>query len=171
MNDKGLDIKCFKLIPYRLNEEVIIDVQQMIPLPEAKDYQNKIKEQKEERRETRESSRDYTRYTCDNIKGLTKRGLVFVVWTEYLKSNSNITMDKLESAFPKDIRGKLFVTKEHALDQQKRNNRNINRYFLESEAVVEIDEQEYVISNQWGKDNISRFIECARKLGYTIDAE
>lgn len=46
---KGIDIRCVRLVPYADNGRTLIDVQQIIPLPEAADYQIKLrnKEQKE----------------------------------------------------------------------------------------------------------------------------
>lgn len=46
---KGLDIRCVRLVPYDDNGRTLVDVQQIIPLPEAADYQIKVryKEQKE----------------------------------------------------------------------------------------------------------------------------
>jgi len=44
LNDQGLDIRCVRLKPYRdADGTVLIDVQQLIPLPEATDYQTQIK--------------------------------------------------------------------------------------------------------------------------------
>ena len=45
LNRQGLDITCIRFIPYRLNESILIDVSQIIPLPEAADYEVKIREQ------------------------------------------------------------------------------------------------------------------------------
>jgi hypothetical protein len=38
LNERGLDIRCVRLKPYELNAQVILDVQQLIPLPEAQEY-------------------------------------------------------------------------------------------------------------------------------------
>ncbi|MDH4078873.1 MAG: hypothetical protein OEU68_03565 [Nitrospira sp.] len=38
LNEQGLDIRCVRLKPYEMNSRVILDVQQLIPLPEAQDY-------------------------------------------------------------------------------------------------------------------------------------
>lgn len=38
LNQRGLDIRCVRLKPYEMNSSVILDVQQLIPLPEAQDY-------------------------------------------------------------------------------------------------------------------------------------
>lgn len=47
LNERGLDIRCVRLKPYEMNAQVILDVQQLIPLPEAQEYmiQVGIKEQ------------------------------------------------------------------------------------------------------------------------------
>jgi hypothetical protein len=33
------DISCYRIVPYRLGAEILLDLQQIIPLPEAKDFQ------------------------------------------------------------------------------------------------------------------------------------
>ena len=38
LNERGLDIWCVRLKPYEMNGQVILDVQQLIPLPEAQEY-------------------------------------------------------------------------------------------------------------------------------------
>lgn len=45
LNKQGLDITCIRFIPYKLGESILIDVSQIIPLPEAADYEVKIREQ------------------------------------------------------------------------------------------------------------------------------
>ena len=49
LNEHDLDIRCIRIIPYFYNERTLVDVQQVIPLPEAAEYQIQIrqKEQKE----------------------------------------------------------------------------------------------------------------------------
>ena len=44
LNDQGLDIQCFRLKPYNLDGRLLVDVQQLIPLPEAAAYQFKRRE-------------------------------------------------------------------------------------------------------------------------------
>lgn len=43
----GLGIKCIRLNPYKYNEDVILDVEQIIPLPEATDYLTKLRAREE----------------------------------------------------------------------------------------------------------------------------
>lgn len=52
----GMDITCIRVKPYRLGSEVVLDVQQIIPLPEAKDYEVKVREQEQENRKARSAN-------------------------------------------------------------------------------------------------------------------
>jgi hypothetical protein len=63
LNDHGLDLACVRMKPYNDNGRVLIDVQQVIPLPEAADYIVKIKEKEvRERTARREQSGRGDRY-------------------------------------------------------------------------------------------------------------
>jgi hypothetical protein len=56
-----LGIACVRLVPYQLGTEKLIDVQQIIPLPEAVDFQIQQR-RKEEEKAAALSERDYTKY-------------------------------------------------------------------------------------------------------------
>ncbi len=169
LNERDLDIRCYRLIPHKLNNEILIDVQQIIPLPEAESYQVKVREQKEERREARKGARDNTKYNFNGEVGLGKRGIVRSVWLQYIADNQTVSYQKLTQDFPSDIRGRLFVELEQALEQQKRDGNGLSRYFVEADEVISIGDKKYTISNQWGKGNIEKFLEYASKLGYEIE--
>jgi hypothetical protein len=50
LNQRGLDIRCIRLKPVSLGERLIVDVQQIIPLPEAAEYQVRVREKEERER-------------------------------------------------------------------------------------------------------------------------
>lgn len=50
LNKHDLDITCIRLSPYRMGNEVLIDATQIIPLPEATDYEVKTRAQEKEKR-------------------------------------------------------------------------------------------------------------------------
>jgi len=55
LNDSGLEIRCLRLTPYRLAERLLVDVQQIIPLPESQEYQVRVRDKSElQRRASRE---------------------------------------------------------------------------------------------------------------------
>lgn len=62
LNQRDLDIRCVRLQPYNLSGRVLVDVQQIIPPPEAAEYQVRVREKVRIERETRSKGADYTRY-------------------------------------------------------------------------------------------------------------
>jgi hypothetical protein len=50
LNKFGLDITCVRLKPYKLDGQVLMDIQQLIPLPEVEEYETKIRAQQQENR-------------------------------------------------------------------------------------------------------------------------
>ena len=52
LNDAGVDVSCVRLLPYRVGDDLVLDVTQVIPLPEAQDYTVRIRgrEAEQERR-------------------------------------------------------------------------------------------------------------------------
>ncbi len=50
LNQRELDITCVRLRPYRMGSEILIDATQIIPLPEAAEYEVKLREQEKEKR-------------------------------------------------------------------------------------------------------------------------
>jgi hypothetical protein len=61
LNRRDLDIRCIRVIPYQDNGRILVDVQQVIPLPEAAEYQIKIreKEQRERKEKTAVSTQHF----------------------------------------------------------------------------------------------------------------
>jgi hypothetical protein len=58
------DISCYRVVPYRLGAEILLDLQQIIPLPEAKNFQIQQRQKGAATAAVRsgKSGRDYTRY-------------------------------------------------------------------------------------------------------------
>ena len=42
--DRGIDIKCFRIIPHNFSGHILVDIQQIIPLPEAESFQIKVRD-------------------------------------------------------------------------------------------------------------------------------
>jgi hypothetical protein len=62
LNDQGLDITCVRLAAYDLRGTTLVDVQQVIPLPEAQDYTVRLKEKQREIRGIRTQNRDFANF-------------------------------------------------------------------------------------------------------------
>lgn len=56
LNDKkGLIVRCVRLRPYKIADRVLLDIQQILPLPEAADYQIQLRKKVEEERQSRDA--------------------------------------------------------------------------------------------------------------------
>src|SRR4029434_9161562 len=51
--DHGIDICCIRMRPYKDGDRTLVDVQQIIPLPEAHEYQVQLREKGKEERKQR----------------------------------------------------------------------------------------------------------------------
>ena len=57
--ERGIDIRCVRMKPYRMADgTVLLDVQQLIPLPEATDFQTQIGVKKQAERQNRSERHD-----------------------------------------------------------------------------------------------------------------
>ncbi len=59
LNETGLDIRCVRLEPYQIANDTILDVQQVIPFPDAEDYIVRVREKEHERREAARKDTGY----------------------------------------------------------------------------------------------------------------
>jgi len=54
LNDRKIDIRCVRLVPYQIDQRVLVDVQQVIPLPEAEEFQIRLREKAAQERASRQ---------------------------------------------------------------------------------------------------------------------
>lgn len=167
LNERNVNIRCVRIIPYKYENQVFIDVQQIIPLPEVEGYQIKIRQQSEERREARESQRDFTRYFFMGTQH-NKRKLVLAVIQQWIKDNKPNTFPELSAAFPQ---GNITVSIFTPLSEAEKifNRTKIPRHFLAENEIISLpDGSQYAISNQWGVGNMEEFVKQAKQIGFEI---
>ena len=156
LNAQGLDIMCFRMRPYAFQGRALLDVQQVIPLPEAAAFQVAIREKNLVKAAVDAGGRDFTRYLVQTSQGeagtnLPKRHFIYQVvkeairlglkpqaiagavqWREsmmFISASGNINGDQLLNAPPgKDRR----------------------RYFCKDDELFHLDGKTYAMTNQWG---------------------
>jgi len=164
MSERNINITCIRIQPYAFNGSILIDVQQIIPLPEIKDYQIKAQKKSEERREAKTTSqKDYSKFLF-NGEILNKRNLAYEIVRTRFNELSEKTFKNLYSDFIQfDYIDGLMVKYEDVAENKQ------DRYFYEDNKVLKMDNGDrYVVSNQWGRGNIYKLIEVANNLNYEI---
>ena len=162
--NKGICITCVKLTPYQFHKDILLDVSQIIPLPESEDYLIKIKEKNEERKKVQyNSNRDYSEYEFGD-SFYKKSPLVHQVLRSYIEQNPNTTFVELKEAFPDSIQGShgVFKTAEDAQEIMERTGHK--RHYVEVSELIKLKDEIIATSNQWGKGNIDRFVDHVNNM-------
>ncbi len=167
LNKKDIDINCIRLTPYKHQEQVFIDVQQIIPLPETEKRQTRIKEQLKEQKSVR-SGNDYTKYVFEGTI-YNKKNLVLAVISKWFKDYSPENIQELQKIFPQNLLSKgLFAEEKKA--KEIRNRTGHTRHFIINNQILKFpDGSKYAICDQWGGEEHKRFIIHAKSLGYVIE--
>jgi hypothetical protein len=159
LNERDLDINCVRLQPYRSGTSVLLDVQQIIPLPEAADYQVQIRQKQREVRAAAEQAADWTRYDVrtgsESHTALYKRHVMFVV-TKYLIENGvipeeleRVTERKMFEVVDGEVTGDSFRAE---LNQRRPNDPSfVKRYFSRDDQLFVVKDKTYALTNQWSK--------------------
>ena len=171
LNERELDIRCVRMRPCTSDGVLFLDVQQVIPLPEAEEYQVRVREQSTERRIARSDTRDLTKYLFEGVR-LHKRRLVLAVVKAYVRDHPNTSMEQLETAFPRKLQGSygVFATLEHGREISERTGNK--RHLIEEDEIVQLADGKLIaVSAMWGADNLKRFLMRARELGYEVEAD
>jgi len=164
LNERNLDIQCIRMRPYFDGGKTLLDVQQVIPLPEASDYQIKVREKQQKERQARNSSRDMTRYDLvvggAEYSNLPKRHLVFHVVEGAIRSGIN--PEELRSLL--SWRGNLFVDfdgelpgdefQEALIKDNKGGQQITKRYFCDEDQLFRHNDKTYSLTNQWGRQTL-----------------
>ena len=78
LNKQNLDITCIRLRPHRMGDEILIDATQIIPLPEAADYEVRLRAQEQEKKKVlSEREEILTRFWPQFLEAAKKRTQLF----------------------------------------------------------------------------------------------
>jgi hypothetical protein len=173
LNEQGLDIRCVRIKPYAYNGRVLVDVQQIIPLPEAAEYVVGIKKKQERNREARDSSRDYTRYDVTvggaTYSRLNKRMAIFRV-VRYLCDSGvppeaiirvNDKLARWRSVDADVHSSEEFIARQKALEDAGGKSFDSSRFFCDDD-LIHSGGKTWVFSNQWGK-RVPEYIDELKK--------
>lgn len=182
LNDHDVDVRCVRIQPYRLEERLLLDVQQIIPLPEASAYQVQLRTKATERRQSRrESGPDFTRYdlTCGGrrLERQWKRNMIYAV----VRSAVEMKIPPLDLPVP---RGKWLVVSGESKSREEfeaqlakepeagTREYKPRRWFCEADELFRFGGKTYCLSNQWGSTTLPLIDEIKRlypQLGITYE--
>jgi len=163
LNQRELDIRCVRLRPYSLDGRVLMDVQQIVPLLEAADYQVQVREKSKKERESRVSNVDFTRFdvTIDgqSFPAQWKRNAIYLVCKRLCENGvppDKITelMDWRRNRVWRVAPGQLgsgdFLQAMTTATAQGEGAFDAGRWYCDEGQLVHANGKTYAFSNQWG---------------------
>jgi hypothetical protein len=167
-----MDIRCFRLVPYDLDGRVVLDVQQVIPLPEATDYQVKVrrKEAERERARTRAADgRDFTKYHIvvdgSDLPATFKRQAIRSM-VEQLAAKG-VPLREIQARMPergmRRLPGQLSGEEAviEALTPLVASESEARRHFTDRPLVDQANDETYVVYKMWGTNTEQVLTELA----------
>lgn len=162
LRDKGVDISCVKLTPYNFKGDVLINAEQIIPVPELNEYQVKFREKRTEQiASLSKTEKDYSSYKYKGLV-LNKRKLALELFTDWIKKENPASLDDIKSKLEGFIKNRTITLADSVSDGRK------NRYHM-NDAIQLASGEFIVISNQWGIVNIERVLKFFRQDGFVVE--
>lgn len=175
----GLDIRCVRLSPYKVGDRLLLDVQQVIPLPEASELTVQLRRRETQARAARADNRDWTSYIVTTPQGasgaLRKRWAVLEMVTALHRAG--VPGDVLARVVPRsrflDLDGVLhgpaladaFVARYPGADGR------VGRWFTDN--PLHDGNRTWVLSKMWGTNTeaiLGRLIALAPSAGFGYQA-
>ncbi|WP_063345157.1 hypothetical protein [Vibrio jasicida] len=162
LRDKGINISCVRLTPYRYKDDVLINAEQIIPVPEVEAYQVKFREKQAEQRISKKGQRDYSKYRF-NGQVYNKRNLALAVLTHWIEQENPQSLSVIKDALKDYNLPRAVALFEEIADK------HLSRYHSSECDLITLPSGELIaISNQWG-DNIPRLLEAMKRYGLAVE--
>ncbi len=163
LNERGLDICCMRMSPHKDGNRVLLDVHQVIPLPEAEDHRIRVREKNQRVRESTKSGRDLTKYLItlegEEYGPFPKRVTVLNVVKHLcdggvnpddIKNAGTVRKNVFRSAPGKFETVAEFVEAASKVDAERGKRFDPIRWYIEDENRIEYQGNTFVLSNGWG---------------------
>lgn len=160
LNERDLDIRCVRLTLHRLNDALVLNCDQIIPLPEAESYQVEVRQKRREERVSRNEQKDrslYSIYFLDElyrdqfkksdigyftIKLLEAKGRLDKGWFDFLKEDTSCSFRLLKP-----------------VDDMTETEKRYSKYRYTKDPEVVFEGKGYYVARNWGVHNVQKFID------------
>lgn len=160
LNKQGrLDIRCVQMRPHNFGGRTVLDIQQVIPLPAAQQYQVALRQKTiQQEAVARNQTRDMTRYDLSvgdtDFTHLPKRRLMYQVVYEAM--SRGVAPARLAQAAQLSADA-MFVSADGVLDADGLRGvagRPLERFYAKPADLLHFNGRTYALSRQWGSGTI-----------------
>jgi hypothetical protein len=165
-----MDIRCIRLRPYRFDGHTLLDVEQVIPLREAAEYQVRMRRKEATTRSNRTDGADWSQYIVVNgdhqTEPLRKRRAVLGLVQAVHAAGTSPEMIRSAIVGPRflDVDGELDGDSLTAafIARYPKSADNLRRWFMDQ--PIHEDGRTWVLSNQWGGERAIRTLDALAAL-------
>ena len=162
----GLDIRCVRMEPYASEGNTLLDIQTVIPAPEAADYQVRIQEKQQRERESRRSARNLSKHDVwiadEEHPRLNKRRMMLALVSGILRNGGAGAPQKILTVVQARKLQKFdgVLDSEQVKDRFQRNTDGASRlrfrgYFCNEDELIHVGNLTYVLSKKWGRPTLA----------------
>jgi hypothetical protein len=173
LNQRDLDIRCVRMKPYQLGDSILLDIEQIIPLPEAQDYQVRLKHQSAVQKVAKEEAQKHKAIYRFNGQDYGGGRLVLAVIKKICQDYPSYNnLGKLQQTFPKAIIGGFDTVTVKSEGEAIFQRTGYKRHFLNSEDIIFTpDGEQLVVCREWTKERVEHFIQhIPEEFCYAIDS-
>ncbi len=170
----GLDIRCVKMVPHLFNGSTLVAVEHIIPLPEASEFQTKLREKTALVAADKKSGRDLTKYNVEVggkfLEGLPKRQAVFEIVRFLCKSG--VSPDDIAKhcegspwlVLDGDLDAKQFEAAViQKFDASGSAQDRLGRLFRGNDHLLHWQGRTYALTRMWGGPQFTKTLDNLRK--------
>jgi hypothetical protein len=165
----GLDIRCVRLVPHRMGERLLLDITQLIPLPEAEEFTVQLRRREQAARSS-SSGRDWTQYIVTSASGesapLRKRWAVLEMVRALHKAGvpmravAEVLQNAKTISVPGQFAGADLI--DAFSNQYSKFRANTHAWFVDD--ALHDEEATWLLSKMWGRQTVpalDRLLELA----------
>ncbi|WP_372527367.1 hypothetical protein [Piscinibacter sp.] len=158
LNSMGLDIRCVQMQPHLVGTRRILDIKQLIPLPEAAHYQVAIREKSREQVAAQEGAyRDFTKYDLlvdgTSYPRLPKRRFIYFIVRAAI--DRGMTPEDVATCVPWRTMAAMFLNASgeltSAMFAEANADRDIPRWFADDSELFHSGGRTYALTKMWGE--------------------
>lgn len=160
LNERDLDISCVRLSLHKLDNQLVLSADQIIPLPEAESYQIEVKQKRREERVSRNEKKDRSLFSISysgalyqgefkksdigyfTVMLLQEKGLIDDPVFEFLREDTSCSF-------------KLLKLPEEMTETERR----YSKYRFNKDPELTYAGEGYYVARNWGIGNVDRFID------------
>jgi hypothetical protein len=172
LNERDLDIRCVRLRPYNLGERTLLDIEQVLPLQEAREYQIQLRKKAAEERQAQERRSDWSKYDLrigDKVYSDLRKRQLFLLAVRALIDHGVSVTDLQKIIAPRKflgVPGKLSADEFRFLASTMKTKNgasyDFRRFYATDGDLFFSEGMTWALSNQW---SISRLPELDQLIG------